>query len=122
MSKPEQSENIDEEVLERMAKALGVTAENHFKEMDDHNHRNFKVFDSVRGVLSEDDPAFPGAGIKKKSHIQFSFIILTVLKASLFQVKGSNSPYDSAILSIDTPCFFVTAIQSLILLLSGNLF
>lgn len=29
-----------------------------------------KEFDSVRGVFTEGGPAFPGAGIQKKSHIQ----------------------------------------------------
>jgi dihydrofolate reductase len=30
----------------------------------------FKNFDSARGVFTEGGPAFPGAGIQKKSHIQ----------------------------------------------------
>lgn len=31
---------------------------------------DFKIFDSSRGVFTEGGPAFPGAGIQKKSHIQ----------------------------------------------------
>jgi len=31
---------------------------------------NFRQFDTARGVFTEGGPAFPGAGIQKKSHIQ----------------------------------------------------
>lgn len=34
------------------------------------SYQALKEFDSVRGVFTEGGPAFPGAGIQKKSHIQ----------------------------------------------------
>lgn len=33
-------------------------------------YSNYKLFDSSRGVFEEGGPAFPGAGIKEKNHIQ----------------------------------------------------
>jgi hypothetical protein len=30
----------------------------------------YKIFDSSRGVFTEGGPAFPGAGIQSKNHIQ----------------------------------------------------
>lgn len=38
------------------------------KEKDPNN--SLKEFDTVRGVFIEGGPAFPGAGVQKKSHIQ----------------------------------------------------
>jgi hypothetical protein len=33
-------------------------------------YSEFKLFDSARGVFTEGGPAYPGAGILEKSHIQ----------------------------------------------------
>ena len=41
---------------------------------------NYKIFDSARGVFTEGGPAFPGAGIEKKSHIQICIRNMTCIK------------------------------------------
>lgn len=43
-------------------------------------HSSSKVFDSVRAAFSEGGPAFPGAGIQKKSHIQICIRNLDCIK------------------------------------------
>jgi len=58
---------LDCATIEYMHKSI---TENYFKDLDEQNYSSYKVFDSVRGVFSEGGSAFPGAGIKKKSHIQ----------------------------------------------------
>lgn len=38
--------------------------------METDNTTSIRAFDSARGVFTEGGPAFPGAGVQKKSHIQ----------------------------------------------------
>ena len=40
------------------------------EENKQNKNSNIKEFDTARGVFTEGGPAFPGAGIQKKSHIQ----------------------------------------------------
>lgn len=40
------------------------------EEIELNKNSDLKEFDTVRGVFTEGGPAFPGAGIQKKSHIQ----------------------------------------------------
>lgn len=40
------------------------------EEIKIHKNTSLKEFDSARGVFTEGGPAFPGAGVQKKSHIQ----------------------------------------------------
>lgn len=40
------------------------------EEIENGNETSLKEFDSARGVFIEGGPAFPGAGVQKKSHIQ----------------------------------------------------
>ena len=40
------------------------------EEIKTEKYTALKQFDSVRGVFTEGGPAFPGAGVQKKSHIQ----------------------------------------------------
>jgi hypothetical protein len=40
------------------------------EEIESDVNSNIKEFDTSRGVFTEGGPAFPGAGIQKKSHIQ----------------------------------------------------
>jgi hypothetical protein len=44
--------------------------EQYLADMKQQGYSDFKQFDSARGVFTEGGPAFPGAGIQKKSHIQ----------------------------------------------------
>jgi hypothetical protein len=41
---------------------------------------DFNIFDSARGVFTEGGPAFPGAGIQTKSHIQICIRNLNCIK------------------------------------------
>jgi len=41
---------------------------------------NYKIFDSTRGVFTEGGPAFDGAGIYAKSHIQICIRNLNCIK------------------------------------------
>jgi hypothetical protein len=68
---------LDCATIEYMHKSI---TENYFSDINNKNHSQFKVFDSVRGVFSEGGPAFPGAGIKKKSHIQICIRNLNCIK------------------------------------------
>ena len=40
------------------------------EEIEKDNNTSLKEYDSTRGVFIEGGPAFPGAGVQKKSHIQ----------------------------------------------------
>lgn len=40
------------------------------EEINNNKNTSIKEFDSARGVFTEGGPAFPGAGVQKKSHIQ----------------------------------------------------
>ncbi|TXD51287.1 hypothetical protein [Polaribacter sp. IC063] len=43
-------------------------------------HTPLKEFDSARGVFTEGGPAFPGAGVQKKSHIQICIRNMSCIK------------------------------------------
>ena len=40
------------------------------KEIEYQGFSELKIFDSARGVFTEGGPAFPGAGIQERNHIQ----------------------------------------------------
>jgi hypothetical protein len=40
------------------------------KDIKIKGHTDYKIFDSARGLFTEGGPAFPGAGIQKKNHLQ----------------------------------------------------
>ncbi|MFS4457294.1 hypothetical protein [Maribacter sp. 2304DJ31-5] len=58
---------LDCAVLEFMHQKISEKIE---KDVRENGFSTFKNFDSVRGVFTEGGPAFEGAGIQKKSHIQ----------------------------------------------------
>lgn len=57
-----------------------VITEKYFNDLRNQGYSSSKVFDSVRGAFSEGGPAFPGAGIHKKSHIQICIRNLNCIK------------------------------------------
>ena len=58
---------LDCSVLEFMHSQVLQEAQ---KEVKDQGYSRYKLFDSVRGVFTEGDFAFPGAGFYEKSHLQ----------------------------------------------------
>jgi len=59
--------NLDCGVIEFMH---GSIEKNILAQEKERGYSSYKMFDSTRGVFEESGPAFPGAGIKEKSHIQ----------------------------------------------------
>lgn len=53
---------------------------------------NYKHFDTVRGVFTEGGPAFDGAGIQKKNHIQICIRNLNCIKGFFIPRKESKFP------------------------------
>ncbi len=49
-------------------------------EVSKKGYSDFKIFDSARGTFTEGGPAFPGAGIQNKSHIQICVRNLNCIK------------------------------------------
>lgn len=49
-------------------------------EIQTKGYTNYKIFDSVRGVFTEGGPAFSGAGLYAKSHIQICIRNLNCIK------------------------------------------
>jgi hypothetical protein len=45
-----------------------------------YGYSDINLFDSVRGIFTEGGPAFPGAGIQKKNHIQVCIRNLDMIK------------------------------------------
>lgn len=64
-------------------------ANNCYSDLDAHGFSQLKMFDSVRGVFTEGSPAFKGAGIMEKSHIQ-------VCVRNLNSIKGFFIPREDA--------------------------
>lgn len=58
---------LDCAVIEYMHQKID---EQYLSDIKSNGFSDFKNFDSARGVFTEGGPAFPGAGIQKKSHIQ----------------------------------------------------
>src|SRR5690554_1265484 len=50
------------------------------EEIEKANETSIKAFDSARGVFIESGPAFPGAGVQKKSHIQICIRNMNCIK------------------------------------------
>lgn len=50
------------------------------EEISQNKTSSIKEFDSARGVFTEGGPAFPGAGIQKKSHIQICIRNMNCIK------------------------------------------
>ncbi|MFK7750090.1 MAG: hypothetical protein AB8B65_16985 [Kordia sp.] len=50
------------------------------EEIENDKNTSLKSFDSVRGVFTEGGPAFPGAGVQKKSHIQICIRNMSCIK------------------------------------------
>jgi hypothetical protein len=70
----------------------------YFADIDARNHTAWKIFDSVRGAFSEGGPAFPGAKIEMKSHIQICIRNLNCIKG-FFHSSGGNELSDSTMIS-----------------------
>ena len=61
--------------------------------LDDKKTQGFsdlKLFDSARGVFTEGGPAFPGAGIQKKNHIQICIRNSNVIKGFFLPRKEKD--------------------------------
>ncbi len=50
------------------------------EEIKNDKNTSIKEFDSARGVFTEGGPAFPGAGVQKKSHIQICIRNMNCIK------------------------------------------
>lgn len=50
------------------------------EEKEKYPDNSLKEFDSARGVFTEGGPAFPGAGVQKKSHIQICIKNMNCIK------------------------------------------
>jgi hypothetical protein len=68
---------LDCAVIEKMHQAIVGLVQSEIKENGFSDH---KVFDSTRGVFVEGGPAFEGAGIFEKSHIQICIRNLNCIK------------------------------------------
>lgn len=55
-------------------------------------YSELKHFDSVRGLFTEGGPAFPGAGIRKRNHIQICIRNKNCIKAFFIPRKESSFP------------------------------
>lgn len=66
--------------------------ENIKKDIDNKGFSTLKPFDSVRGVFTEGGPAFNGAGIQSKNHIQICIRNLNCIKGFFIPRKEINFP------------------------------
>jgi hypothetical protein len=55
-----------------------------------HGYSEYKIFDSARGVFTEGGPAFTGAGIVEKTHIQICIRNLNCIKGFFLPRKEIN--------------------------------
>ena len=62
------------------------------EEINTSGYNTTKIFDSTRGAFSEGGAAFPGAGIKKKSHIQICIRNLNCIKGFFIPRDGVPFP------------------------------
>ena len=58
------------------------------QEIQTKGYSNLKTFDSTRGLFTEGGPAFPGAGIQKKNHIQICIRNRNCIKGFFLPRKG----------------------------------
>ncbi len=63
-------------------------AEKISKDVQTKGYSNLKTFDSTRGLFTEGGPAFPGAGIQKKNHIQICIRNRNCIKGFFLPRKG----------------------------------
>lgn len=68
---------LDCAVIEFMHQKVREEIENQIK---DHKYSELKYFDTVRGIFTEGGPAFAGAGIQLKNHIQLCIRNLNCIK------------------------------------------
>jgi hypothetical protein len=61
------------------------------EDIDKNNFSNTKIFDSTRGVFTEGGPAFEGAGILEKSHIQVCIRNMNCIKG--FFIPREEVPF-----------------------------
>jgi hypothetical protein len=55
-------------------------------------YSNYQTFDSTRGLFTEGGPAFPGAGIQKKNHLQICIRNSNCIKGFFLPRKSNNFP------------------------------
>ena len=60
-------------------------------DMANQGYSNFQLFDSTRGAFSEGGPAFSGAGIMRKSHIQICIRNMNCIKG--FFIPRNEVPF-----------------------------
>ena len=68
---------LDCAVIEYMHHTISEQAK---LEIKNRGFSNYKIFDTTRGIFTEGGPAFPGAGIQNKSHIQICVRNLNCIK------------------------------------------
>ncbi len=61
------------------------------EETSNQGHSKLKRFDTVRGIFTEGGPAFEGAGIQAKNHIQICIRNLNCIKG--FFIPRKESPF-----------------------------
>ncbi len=64
-------------VIEYMHRIISEERDN---EILEKGFSDYKIFDSARGIFTEGGPAFPGAGIQSKNHIQVCIRNLNCIK------------------------------------------
>jgi hypothetical protein len=79
---------LDCSVIEFMHNAI---LELYNKDIVDEHFSNIKIFDSTRGVFTEGGPAFAGAGILEKSHIQVCIRNMNCIKG--FFIPRDEIPF-----------------------------
>lgn len=80
---------LDCATIEYMHKSV---TNSYFADIDAGNHSIWKIFDSVRGAFSEGGPAFPGAKIEMKSHIQICIRNLNCIKGLFIPREETSFP------------------------------
>jgi hypothetical protein len=78
---------LDCAVIEYMHQEIIETVQ---KDKKEKGFSNYQLFDSSRGVFTEGGPAFPGAGIKSKSHIQICIRNTNCIKGFFLPRKEIN--------------------------------
>jgi hypothetical protein len=68
---------LDCSVIEYMHQKISEARDN---EISEKGFSDYKIFDSARGIFTEGGPAFPGAGIQSKNHIQVCIRNLNCIK------------------------------------------
>lgn len=67
-------------------------AENIVADIAEKGYSELKHFDTVRGIFTEGGPAFAGAGIQKKNHIQICIRNLNCIKGFFIPRREINFP------------------------------